>query len=236
MRTLALTNPYQHGPDVVELQKALVAKGYRIRTDGEYGKNTAAAVVDAKRRLGYRKKGWPIEPVAGDRFRAALAAHKGLLVKETTHKKNVRQKIVDYCLWGIAHEPKIHYSQDRPMEMANLYGLPQSMDCSEFATKAYKSAGAPDPNGNRFNGSGYTGDMKEHGVRVPLEHGKPADLVIYGAFGGHHVAVLLQAGSANGGNPWLCSHGREAGPVKVTYKNEDAVQAPPTQVRSYLGD
>lgn len=236
MKTLQLTNPYQRGRAVERVQRLLVRAGYRIRVDGEAGPATFEAVEDAKRRLGYRKKGWAIRPTAGDRFVAALEGAELPLVRSSKRKATLREKIVAYCRWSIEHEPQIHYAQERPMDLANLYGLPQRDDCSEHATKAYKSAGAPDPNGRRYDGYGYTGTLISRGRRVALEHARPGDLVLYGAGTGRHVAVLLEPGHANGGDPMLCSHGQERGPIAIRYSEEDRFQAGPTQVRNYLGD
>jgi peptidoglycan hydrolase-like protein with peptidoglycan-binding domain len=56
MRTLALTSPHMHGPDVLALQWLLHQRGYlKDKADGEYGQLTAQAVYRAKFWLGYRK-------------------------------------------------------------------------------------------------------------------------------------------------------------------------------------
>jgi hypothetical protein len=56
MRTLALTSPHTHGPDVLALQWLLKQRGYlKDKQDGEFGPLTAQAVQRAKFWLGYRK-------------------------------------------------------------------------------------------------------------------------------------------------------------------------------------
>jgi len=78
-----------------------------------------------------------------------------------------------------------------------------ALDCSAFATLCYKEAGCADPNGNNYNGSGYTGDLANHGL--PVTVAAPGDLLFYGSgWPYHHVAVYvgngmqIQIGSAEG--------------------------------------
>lgn len=51
-----------HGPAVKYLQKLLVAYGFRLKVDGQFGAHTEAAVNSVKRRAGYARNG-----VAGHR-------------------------------------------------------------------------------------------------------------------------------------------------------------------------
>lgn len=234
MQTLHLANPALRGTTVRKLQQMLVEAGYRIRVDGEFGQLTATAVMDAKRRLGYRKKKWAIRPTAGDRFFAALEHAKKPLIKQSKKKATMREKIVAYCKWGIAHEPQIHYQQSRPFPVNQPYKLPMSTDCSGFASIAYKVAGAPDPNGRGYDGLGYTGTLLSHGKRVAKEHARAGDLVIFGPDTGHHVCVLLEDGRH--GNPLLASHGQEAGPMAIRLGSEDLYQPEPETYINYLGD
>lgn len=140
----------------------------------------------------------------------------------------VREKIVDYCEWGIANQAQIHYGQVRPIP-AKPRKLPLVTDCSGFATLAYKWAGAPDPNGRDYNGTGYTGTLLAHGdqVAAPL----PGDLIIFGEAPGHHVTVYMETWHG----AWVtCSHGTELGPVRILNHQESLHQHRPYQVRSYL--
>jgi hypothetical protein len=95
----------------------------------------------------------------------------------------------------------------------NARPIPQSLfsvdahnglDCSAFATLCYKEAGASDPNGSNYNGTGNTGTLFAHCRRVVTPD--LGDLVFYGgseSFPGH-VAVyvgsgkVIEIGSANG--------------------------------------
>lgn len=45
------------GPDVKELQRRLVARGYRLAVDGVFGPKTAAALVDWQKKCGFKASG-----------------------------------------------------------------------------------------------------------------------------------------------------------------------------------
>lgn len=152
---------------------------------------------------------------------------------------STRQKIVDYCEWAMDHADSIHYAQVRPIPHAKLRALPLTTDCSGFATMAYQSAGAPDPNGLGYNGRGYTGTLLNHGEKIAWWDGrlvikrqpKPGDLIIFGDPPGRHVTVFLKVWRG----AWLtCSHGQEIGPVQILNARERLAQRRGFQVRSYL--
>lgn len=137
-------------------------------------------------------------------------------------EQSIRNKIVAYALWGYNNRGAMHYAQYRPMDyLGSLKHLPIWNDCSEFVTKAYKSAGAPDPNGRRFNGLGYTGDELKNGKAVSLSSARPGDLAHYGP--NKHVAIYI-------GNGKVISHGSEGGPYLLPLKYRGDFY----QVRSYL--
>jgi cell wall-associated NlpC family hydrolase len=67
-------------------------------------------------------------------------------------------------------------------------------DCSSWFASVYKSAGLPDPNGQRYT-AGYTGTLGANGRQVSLSQIKPGDAVLYGAFPHHHVEMFVGPGS-----------------------------------------
>lgn len=150
----------------------------------------------------------------------------------------LRAAIVAFCRWSIANEPRWHYAQARPMERlktpAQLKVLPRDADCSEHATDAYAYAGAPDPNGAGFNGTGFTGSMLAHCRHIAQSAAKAGDLAVFGPGSGHHVVVLLEAGTANSGDPLVCSHGQERGPIAIYLSQEAAAQPVPVTFLSCL--
>lgn len=138
-------------------------------------------------------------------------------------ESDVRASIVKFCEWGIQNAARIHYAQVRPIPVpppGKLPRLPLVTDCSGFATLAYRAAGAPDPNGNGYDGTGYTGDMLRHLHRIPRSELQHGDLVCFGEFPGHHVCLVLQGGP----DPLLFSHGQERGPFAIRLSAEQRFQ------------
>lgn len=132
---------------------------------------------------------------------------------KSKHSENaIRDGIVDYALWGAKNEPSIHYSQgpSRFAALSKPRTLPLYTDCSAFATLACKDAGADDPNGLGYNGTGFTGTLFQHCPKVAKSDAKPGDLLEHGGYPGSHVNVLIEPGSK--ADPYVISHGQESGP------------------------
>ena len=129
---------------------------------------------------------------------------------------DVRQAIVAAARWGIRNEPRIHYGEVRPIPLRRR--LPLTTDCSGFVTLCYFLAGAPDPNGLEYDGEGWTGTLLRHMTHVA--EARAGDIVAFGAYPGHHCAVVLAAGD----DPLLASHGQERGPVEVRFSTESRYQ------------
>jgi hypothetical protein len=125
---------------------------------------------------------------------------------------NSRQAMVDNCDWAVEHRSEIFYAQIRPIPV-NLpeRSLPFTTDCSGFVTMMAKWSGNPDPNGNDFDGQGYTGSMLSHLPHISLHQTWRGDLAVFGAYPGIHVVVLLAGGSREA-NPAVVSHGAPGGP------------------------
>jgi hypothetical protein len=123
--------------------------------------------------------------------------------------EGARAGIVQWARWGLSHEPPIHYAQSRPIDGMSKPGkLPLSTDCSGFVTLCYKWGGGPDPNGNHFNGYGYTGTILGHCKPIAESQLRPGDLVVFGPGTGDHVVVSVGSGSSAA----VVSHGKEAAP------------------------
>jgi hypothetical protein len=167
----------------------------------------------------------------------AWARLKLLVQQKPVPQPSVRDRILRWAEWGIANEPRIHYSEstDRDDWLAHGAGaLPMTTDCSGFVTACYRWAGAPDPNGLEYRSLGYTGTLLDHGRIVSWTQAKRGDLAIFGSGTGHHVVVLLEDGIANNGNPWVCSHGQEAGPIRLRIRDEQVHQPAGLRYRSYI--
>ena len=246
MRSLHLTNPYMKGEDVKDAQRLLEHNEYgnfRPGTvDGEYGPATAEATRRAKSALGYEDK--DVNGAFGQLLHDYLAGttplpaeYKKRAAQRKQHATSadgegaIRDRIVQFAQWGINNEPQIHYEQRRPMDGVDQpRKLPLRTDCSGFSTLCYKWAGAPDPNGQNYNGQGYTGTMLQHGRQIAKSAVQPGDLVVWGPNPGHHVALVLEGGA----DPLLCSHGQEKGPFPIRFSEETKFQPGPVTWLSYL--
>ena len=131
---------------------------------------------------------------------------------------SLRAEIVAAAHWGIRNEARIHYAPVRPMPLTRT--LPLSTDCSGFVTLCYYLAGAPDPNKLGYDGQGYTGTLLRAMPSVGADFVEPGDLVVWGTYPGHHVALVLVPGD----DPLLCSHGQERGPIEIRFSTESRYQ------------
>jgi hypothetical protein len=234
MRALHLANPHLSGEDVKQAQQLLAFNPFGSfnpgALDGEYGPATAAATKQAKWLLGYPAKacdgGFGPELAGflqGKKLPPAYQLRRNRRLKQTAGGPVLRAKIVALARWGIQNELSIHYQQLRPVDGLNQpQKLPLHTDCSGFATLCYRWAGASDPNGGNFSGA-YTGTMLTHCRHIPKTAVQPGDLVVWGAYPGHHVALVLEAGS----DPLLCSLGQEKGPLEIRFSAESAYQPKP---------
>jgi cell wall-associated NlpC family hydrolase len=87
------------------------------------------------------------------------------------------------------------YLQNRPYDRGPLQAVLRG-DCSGSIHRLYQQAGGPDPSGNGFNGSGYTGSMQSRGSKVALSTSamSAGDCTFYGDQGdgvAQHVAMYL---------------------------------------------
>lgn len=69
-------------------------------------------------------------------------------------------------------------------------GYEHRFDCSSFATGIHWGAGLSDPNGYNYT-AGFTGTLMGHCEKISRSEVKVGDFVIYGAYPGHHVEVVL---------------------------------------------
>ena len=128
------------------------------------------------------------------------------------------------ALWGVSAERQIHYAETRPIPVhVKPRSLPLRTDCSGFATLCYLWAGATDPNRSHYSGAGFTGTLLQHGRHIPVRKCQPGDLIVYGPAPGHHVVIVVEAGS----DPLCVSHGSEAGPLTIRHSAEQAGQPQP---------
>jgi len=136
-----------------------------------------------------------------------------------------RKAVVYAALWGWYHKSSMAYGHERPMrDMGRPPNVPYSLDCSAFATWCYKSAGAPDPNGSGYNGSGSTYVEWPRGQKISAAQVRAGDLVFWK--GPDHVAVCVGEG--------MCiSEGSDAGPLFLSIKVESRYHSSLQGFRTY---
>jgi prophage tail gpP-like protein len=121
-----------------------------------------------------------------------------------------RRNAIALCaMWGFYHADEIHYSNGafRMKDFAPPPNVPENTDCSGFVTWCYRVAGVLDPNGNNYNGLGFTGSLWDTGQHISIVQLRIGDLVFYGdphSFNSH-VTVFI-------GNGQVISMGSEPGP------------------------
>jgi len=126
---------------------------------------------------------------------------------------DARQDIVNWARWGVANSAGFTYSENADrMEGVNKPGVtPCVCDCSAFVTYCYSWAGAADPNGQGYDGQGYTGTLLSHGAPIALHDVQPGDVIVYGPGTGDHTAVIVEAGA----DPLTVSMGEQGDPSYV---------------------
>ena len=142
---------------------------------------------------------------------------------------DVRDNIVAWAKWAAAHHDKFNYTEG-PLRMSGIGKpgvLPVNADCSSFVTLCYNWAGAPDPNAQSYNHTGYTGTLLAHGQKIALKDVQPGDVIVYGGGTGEHTALIVGVDGNN--NPLTISHGQQGDPSYI-HVNQDG-RKPQTYLR-----
>ncbi len=206
------------GPGVKLLQSALVKLRYMTQAQMDTGPGIFGAKTEAALKKFQKAQGVDPLGVYGPKTRAAFASLgatvRGGGTTPSPAPQGLRQKIVEEGQWGAHHASPIHYAQRRPIDgIHKRHKLPLFTDCSGFVTLCYKWAGAPDPNGCHYNGSGYTGTLEAHMRHIPQSRIQPGDLCLWR---GKHVSLVIKAGA----DPLLVSHGNERGPYAIRLSSQ----------------
>lgn len=136
----------------------------------------------------------------------------------------VRDEFVKWLRWGTENQGEIHYLEFRPMPINLAPGaLPLTTDCSGYVTVCAKWAGAPDPNGSRFDGEGFTGTMLDHCQHIGASQAQPGDLIVYGSGSGQHVVGIVEVVKDDF---LVASHGQESDPVLILNSVEKQYHQP----------
>lgn len=235
-RKLTLDDPLMTGDDVAAAQQVLHDNRFQInfhpgKPDRQYGPKTADATRLAKFLLGYPEpevngefgpnlygylvaKGAPGYKKRPTAFVGPSAARRRLFKPNAS----VRERMVNWCLWGVENSAKIHFAEKRPIPVDNLPGtLPLTTDCSGSTTLFARWAQAPDPNGLDYTGAGSTVMMLAHLKRIAPNRVQPGDLIVFdGTPAQQHVVVVVEPGA----DPVVTSLGKEEGPFKLSLSDE----------------
>lgn len=144
----------------------------------------------------------------------------------TSQQRNKLAELMDLM---VAHEPKIHYAQVRPMQTRSIHNSTQlgialahgfSMDCSESVTLLCRLAGMHDPNGLGFDGAGNTQVMFDHLPHYTRPGGASIGALCFfgvpGQLSTQHITMVRHSGT----DPVLFSHGQEKGPFWIHLSEE----------------
>jgi len=127
---------------------------------------------------------------------------------------DVRNDIVHWAKWSVENRSRFVYTEG-PERMSAVHdpnANPIFCDCSAFVTYCYSWAGAPDPNGQGYDGQGYTGTLLSHGTHLDnAAVAIPGDVVVYGPGTGDHTALIVEAGP----DPLTVSMGQQGDPSYV---------------------
>lgn len=224
--------PRDAGQDVIAVQRALQAAGFRkMRPSGWMGPLAVAQVKAFQKAHKTQPTGLygqtthhTLSP-----FFDAYGAWLMMLARKDVKLHEMRQRIVAAALYGVSVRDRIGYTQgphrlDAIVARLKPPKFPSATDCSGFGTWCYQVAGAPDPCGYGYDvrrGEHFTGTMAIRGHKVA----KPqiGDLLLYGSPPTYeHVTIYIGSGRC-------ASHGTAAGPsvIPMDYR-------PIAQARSYL--
>ena len=224
--THRIIKPGDRGPDVQALKRALAdAKLFPWpgdHPDPHYGPIAQAAVkkFQAQHHLDQDAEVGPKTLIAllphFDRFGLHLLAQG----QPAAGGGGTRHAVVAAALLAYNKRDQIHYTEDMKRRMEGVVkrikppNVPSVGDCSSMVTWYYFAAGAPDPNGAGYNGSGFTGTL-DRGRTVSIDQSQPGDYVLYGtAHPWAHVALFV---GEKQGQHMVVSHGSEGGPYYLPW-------------------
>lgn len=92
----------------------------------------------------------------------------------------LRQNVITQANWVVEHGAKWLYYEIRPIPIAAIKSgtLPVKTDCSGSVIGIYARAGAPDPGGYHYNGSGNTQSFYSNCEHLPsYTEAEPGDMI-----------------------------------------------------------
>lgn len=211
------------GRDVRAIQRALRKAGFRPPTDATnevYDDRMRDQVAAFQRARGLTPDDGEIGADEYGALKTFIDAFGRVLVqraaKAAAEANTTRKQIVAAARLCFDHRGEIHYTQNiedmslpRRMEGVRMKlkppDFPKNEDCSSFVTWCYFAAGAEDPNGSGYDGSGSTASQSPRGTEV--SEPRLGDLVFYGPSRNEINHVNLYVGGGK-----IIGHGGESGP------------------------
>lgn len=128
---------------------------------------------------------------------------------------DVRLQIKKWAIDGVTDEAtkqEFVYEEIRPIDL--VWKKPIRIDCSGYCVLVYFKAGARDPTGNNFNGTGNSVTLWNKGKHILQRQLHPGDIITFGVGGTVHAVICLQYGWFTK-NPLCASMGQQNDPHKV---------------------
>ena len=242
-----------YGTPLTLVQRALRRNGHTdVKAKGFFGSNTRRAIQDIQRKTELQPTGnigvrvWAVldrQFLNDDESRrindfVATKREEQAKAAAAVRRKAAVEQIVRAAQVMIDNRDQIHYAgpgsapriivkrMQGVRQGLHLPQFPKFEDCSSSVTWLYFQAGAPDPNGRRYDGQGFTGTLVRRGKSISLSDAAPGDLVFYGDSSRRSHVVCVMAGSGAAARAF--SHGSEESPsyVNIGYR-------PVAEVRRY---
>jgi hypothetical protein len=149
-----------------------------------------------------------------------------------------QQHILSECQFLNKYASQLGYSEGgnrmegEKMTWAQLQSLLEGHgefegDCSSTVTEILRWAGYADPNGQGYDGEGYTGTIMDHLPEIPQAQIALGSIGIYGKAPGVHAIMALEAYKGDATSIW--SHGAPQGAISTLgYLNSGFVGVPLT--------
>lgn len=125
---------------------------------------------------------------------------------------DVRNQVVRWAIDGVTDEDtkqEFVYQEVRPIDFN--WVKPIRIDCSGYCISVYKQAGAHDPSGNNYDGSGNSDSLFNRGRHILQRQIHKGDIITFGPGGSVHSVLVVQLGP----DPLCASMGQQGDPSLV---------------------
>jgi hypothetical protein len=125
---------------------------------------------------------------------------------------DVRNQVVKWAIDGVTDEAKkqeFTYEEIRPIDLN--WVKPIRIDCSGYCVLVYFKAGAHDPTGNGFDGSGNSDTLYARGKHILQKQLHKGDIITFGPGGSVHAVIVVQVAP----DPLCASMGQPGDPRLV---------------------